>query len=120
MANQVKTELNLTDTEWRILEHRLQVPDAIADTLQDDGIAHPTDVHIIAELLQVGDWRAADAHSERITQEVLFDAAEGCTWLGAMKATESAQAIRAHDRAYESLCDKLEARYPHARRIQRV
>jgi hypothetical protein len=118
--NGTQRALDLTDAQWRILEHRLAVPEAIADGLTDNDpdtagmhrTWRPDNVKDCARDLWAGRWKEAhDLSGEGLVAEVLRDAVEGCTYIQAMTATESPQQIASAERAYHNLCDKIEARF---------
>lgn len=86
--NQTAKELGLTPTEWDILEHRLQVSDAIAEALTDHAedcephsSYHPDDIEECAELLRKGSWsQACEGFPEKMIHEILEDCVDGCTY----------------------------------------
>jgi len=93
-----------TPSEWAALAHRLEVPDALADVLDD---YCPDDVHYVCECLLAGDWRRAVDHSTQLVDDVLVDCVEGSTWVGCA-SQETPQRLAAARRTLASLAKKIE------------
>jgi hypothetical protein len=70
--------LGLTLGEWRVVEHRLEVGDAIADCLEEYA---RDDVLDVVACLSRQDLGGAEAMSSALTRDVLADCIEGSTWL---------------------------------------
>lgn len=109
--------IDLTPSESDVLNHRLEVPDCLADALAED--YHPEDVEEIAGHLLARDYAAAVAISQKITHAVLADCVNGSTYAAAAYSRgytmadkdNSAQAAawRAAVRAGRSLAKKVSA-----------
>jgi hypothetical protein len=80
MTDELNRTLKLTATQREILNHRLTVPDAMAEVLAEDHAAE--DVELVADLLLAGRLSDAMAHSGAVTHDVLVDAVEGSTVTG--------------------------------------
>lgn len=92
--------LNLTPLEREILDHRLAVPDAIADGLAGE---YPDDaVGAVCGLLAAGDYAGAVEVSRTVTYAVLRDAVDGSTY-----AATVADAVDNHEatpQRYAAVC----------------
>lgn len=77
--------LYLTDTEWTILKHRLEVPHAIADALE---LRSESRQHIveIATFLSRGEWEEAkvSAVNDELFDAILEDAITGNVYIASM------------------------------------
>ena len=105
--------LTLTKLERDILNHRLEVPDAIcealnADTTEDLERWHPDDVDDVCECFLNGEFQKGFDVSEMLAKEVLVDAVEGSTYFGAAIADQSDQKKAAIAKAGKSLADKVD------------
>jgi hypothetical protein len=69
-------DMGLTAAEFDMLKHRLDVPDAIVECLDD---YHPSDVEDIIDCLGRGSLTDARSYSEAIAHAVLFDCVDGST-----------------------------------------
>ena len=95
--------LTLTKLETEIFQHRLEVPDAIAEALETPLPLVETACEIlIAKGEMALYWLNCDT-----TKSVAVDAIEGSTWL-ALLWDESPQKIASHEKAYLSLLDKVQ------------
>ena len=94
----------LTSLEREILNHRLDVPDALADVF--DGTYAREDVQWVAHHLRRGDLNEAVKINPEIALDVLADAVEGSTFLAAA-SEESHQKQTAIWNAGDSLAQKI-------------
>jgi len=111
--------LNLTEMEQRILNHRLEVPDAIADAIE---AGEDDEVGAVCDKLIAGDLDGANAIDADLTKYVLADAVEGSTYLacadGALSGGETTpQKYGAECRVGRSLAKKISAYVGQALRI---
>jgi len=113
--------MNLTELETKILNHRLEVPDAIVDALngeEDENIFFPDDIDDICEMLLEGSFLSAQDYSYTITEAVLVDCVDGSTYWGASKTNgDSNQKLGAIERAGNSLVKKIRAFTDHEEAI---
>lgn len=69
-------EVNFTTTEWKIIEHRLGAPDAVAEVLSE-GNAYDGIIDRVYELQTQGasciDWKS------KIDLDIIQDCCNGCT-----------------------------------------
>lgn len=72
--------LQTTEREWAILEHRLGVPDSIADVLSYEYGHNRDKVEQVVEILRQKKWDEANNISPEIVREVLKDCIEGSTY----------------------------------------
>jgi hypothetical protein len=111
--------IKLTKLESDILRHRLEVPDAIADALADEGY-RPDFIWGAAEYILNGITRhgldlSRELLQEPLCRDILQDCIEGSTYCGSMieVGAESRQVeqakYRAAVRAMESLAEKIGA-----------
>ena len=96
--------ITLTKLETEIFQHRLEVPDAIADALE----IPPTIAETACELLLTKNEMALNWLISNTLTDVAVEAVEGSTWLASMVQDESPQKIASHERAYQSLLDKVQ------------
>lgn len=106
--------MKLTKLEQEILDHRLDVPDALFEALYD-GVDDAPPVECV-ELLCVMFKQGRFEHAFRvmnttIARDVLVDAVEGCTYVWAAESAVgyeiTHQKFAAIKRAYASLEDKV-------------
>ena len=96
--------ITLTKLETEILQHRLEVPDAISEALDTPLSLVETACEIlIAKGEMALYWLNCDT-----MKSVAVDAVEGSTWLAAMVWDESPQKIASHEKAYLSLLEKVQ------------
>ena len=109
-------DLQFTPNQWAALQHRLDVPDAIVESLEDDYAAE--DVLDVVELLTRRLFVNAENLSAGLTRDVLIECVEGSTWVGVHSNDP-----RAQDRAYRTLkaiAAKLTAHYHRDVRVPRA
>lgn len=95
----------LTPLEQEILNHRLDVPDAIADALPEYS---NVDVADVADFLLASEVDKARAINEQLMYDVLADAVSGSVYLGA-SSEESEMKQSTIARAGNSLARKISA-----------
>lgn len=95
--------LTLTKLETEIFQHRLEVPDAIAEAIDTPLVL----VEMVCELMIAKNEMALYWLDADTMRDVAVDAIEGSTWLASM-SDESSQKIAAHERAYLSLLGKVQ------------
>lgn len=100
--------ISLTPLEQEILQHRLDVPDAICDGLGGHGW-HQEDVAAVVELVAAGNWDEACAICKPIACAALKDAVDGSTYYGAAIGNTSEQEMARILRAGNSLARKVAA-----------
>ena len=74
--------LKLTTLERKILDHRLDVPDAIADAMAECEL-DLTQLGTVVSLLLNGEYDKAEELNKTLAHAVLQEAVEGSTYLGA-------------------------------------
>lgn len=101
--------MRLTPLEKDILNHRLEVPDAIADYLTSgpDTQFAEADISAMCSKLLTGDYDAAIASDKALAHAVLQDAVEGSTYLGASIGNVSIKEEMAIRSAGNSLAGKV-------------
>jgi len=92
----LKNLLGVTAKEWECIQHRLEVPDALAEVLDQYDEA---DVCHIADLLWAGRWDDAVGQDREIAEAVLADAVEGSTYAAAVSQDDG--------RTYSAACKAL-------------
>ncbi len=97
--------IRLTSLETIILDHRLTVPDALADALEEEFPNAEGNITDIADVLFLRDWAKAISINENIAKAVLADAVNGSTYY-ALSITE--YELNAIYRAGVSLANKVE------------
>ena len=70
--------MKFTKTEWEIIEHRLGVPDCIAEVLEGEGFNYQEVEDRVYELQSKG-CDAVDMDS-RVDRAILEDCCDGCTF----------------------------------------
>lgn len=101
-----------TRTEWEIIEHRLQVPDAIAEVLVDDNPDEYTTDSIIAdvELLEFGGHTRTEFNEQELT--ILRECCEGSTFFAGMDdAVARDELSKGYRLAYHHAANRLEKRF---------
>ena len=112
------TRVKIPNTQYEILEHRLEIPDCIHEVLNDDlGLDlgnPPVELERVEEssnklkaLAKQGtiDW----SELNDLDKEVLWDSIDGSTFIGASEGNVSQQQYSGFQRSFNNLVDKLEA-----------
>lgn len=86
----LKDALKLTPLQWDILYHRLQVPDAILESLKDERY-NEDDLKEVIGYLADGALERAEHLSTEITSAVLDDLITESTWLCSMEDNATAR-----------------------------
>lgn len=87
--------LSLTRTEQDAIDHRLNVPDALAEVFDEEW--HEQDVYDVCDLLLRRDIDKAMDINGQLVKDILADCVEGSTWVAAVSDAEPwryAKAIR--------------------------
>lgn len=105
------TKITLTKLEREILDHRLQVDDALGDCLEEDGYSREDVSDACTRLLESkdipGDYDRLLAECGTVVEAVMQDAVEGSTYYGASKHQVSPQMEARILKAGESLAEKI-------------
>lgn len=83
--------LDFTEAQWKILKHRLDVPEAIADVLHCDGYDVET-IQEIARVMSRGQWPVS---YKKQKLEVLREAVTGSTYIAGLPEYQRGPARRA-------------------------
>ena len=109
--------MKLTKLERDILNHRLEVHDAIAEVLIDEDGIEPgsaqaetmwNEVYDLCGLLHKGQFEEARLLNEDLALRILQDCVDGGTYYGASKQVDSRRELRAIEVACVSLAQKVE------------
>jgi hypothetical protein len=98
--------LTLTKLEDEILQHRLDVPDALSEYLIDSGWPEP-DVEEVVSAVCAREWAKACEINEPLAKATLKDAVEGSTYYGCGMEELSDQKLAGIARAGWSLARKV-------------
>jgi hypothetical protein len=100
-----ENKMKLTKLERNILNHRLEVPESIAEILDD---YHPDDIDYVCSLLLDGKYQEAMDFSIGITTDVLVEAVEGSTAYAALIGNVSDYILKKNALAGRSLAKKVQ------------
>ena len=106
--------IRITKTQYEILEHRLSIPDCIADAMncgvfeqnvKEDDVYDSA--YKLEEMAKKGSIQWATLTD--LDKDVLWDALDGSTFIGSSDGYVSPQQLRGYQRSFGNLVDKLEA-----------
>ena len=107
-------KVRITRTQYDILEHRLSIPDCIAEALNDNGNPDhakggdvESEAHDLSEAARRGFVDVAKL--SELGKEVLWDSLDGSTFLGMEEDNVSDRKWQGLNRSFDNLCDKFEA-----------
>ena len=93
----------------QILDHRLEVPDAIGEAINDEREypVEQSEIDWVCDLLLRGGYEEALHRAPRLTREVLKDAVTGSTYWGCTESEDDPLLLANVERAGKALAKKV-------------
>jgi len=107
-------KVRITPLQYEMLDHRLSIPDCIAEALNDNGNPDhakegdvESEAHDLSEAARRGSIDMAKLSP--LALDVLWDSLDGSTYLGMEEDNVSDRKWQGLNRSFDNLCDKFEA-----------